>query len=88
MLMDIGVNYLREHIEQDSRIHSVIENGGQAPNVVPPEATIWYFVRAPKREQVEAIYARMLDCAKGAALRSGTTYDVSLVRRSQLRRII
>ena len=79
MLMDIGVNYLREHIEQDSRIHSVIQNGGEAPNVVPPEATIWYYVRAPKREQVEAIYARMLDCAKGAALMSGTTYDVEFM---------
>ncbi len=79
MLMDIGVNYLREHVEQDARIHSVIENGGMAPNVVPPEATIWYFVRAPKREQVEAIYARMLDCAKGAALMSGTTYDVEFL---------
>ncbi len=79
MLMDIGVNYLREHVEQDSRIHSVIQNGGEAPNVVPPEATIWYFVRAPKRDQVEAIYARMLDCAKGAALMSGTTYDVEFM---------
>jgi aminobenzoyl-glutamate utilization protein B len=79
MLMDIGVNYLREHIEQDSRIHSVITNGGQAPNVVPPEAEIWYFVRAPKRDQVEAIYQRMLDCAQGAALMSGTTYDVEFL---------
>ncbi len=79
MLMDIGVNYLREHIEQDSRIHSVITDGGRAPNVVPPESTIWYFVRAPKREQVEAIYQRMLDCAKGAALMSGTTYDVEFL---------
>ena len=79
MLMDIGVNYLREHIEQDSRIHSVITNGGEAPNVVPPEAEIWYYVRAPKREQVEAIYQRMLDCAKGAALMSGTTYDIEFL---------
>jgi aminobenzoyl-glutamate utilization protein B len=79
MLMDIGVNYLREHIEQDARIHSVISNGGQAPNVVPPEAEIWYYVRAPKREQVEYIYGRMLDCAKGAALMSGTTYDIEFL---------
>jgi aminobenzoyl-glutamate utilization protein B len=79
MLMDVGVNYLREHVEQDTRIHSVISDGGRAPNVVPPEATIWYFVRAPKREQVEAIYARVLDCAKGAALMSGTTYDVEFL---------
>jgi aminobenzoyl-glutamate utilization protein B len=79
LLMDVGVNYLREHIEQDSRIHSVISDGGRAPNVVPPEATIWYFVRAPKRKQVDAIYARVLDCAKGAALMSGTTYDVEFL---------
>jgi aminobenzoyl-glutamate utilization protein B len=79
MLMDVGVNYLREHVEQDTRIHSVISDGGRAPNVVPPEATIWYFVRAPKREAVEAIYARVLDCARGAALMSGTTYDVEFL---------
>jgi aminobenzoyl-glutamate utilization protein B len=79
LLMDVGVNYLREHVEQDTRIHSVISDGGRAPNVVPPEATIWYFVRAPRREAVEAVYARMLDCAKGAALMSGTTYDVEFL---------
>ncbi|MBV7332110.1 amidohydrolase [Chloroflexi bacterium TSY] len=79
MLMDVGVNYLREHIIQEARIHSVITSGGQAPNVVPAYAQIWYFVRAPRREQVEAIYARMLDIAKGAALMSGTTHDIDFV---------
>lgn len=79
MLMDVGVNYLREHIIQDARIHSVIKDGGVAPNVVPPTATIWYYVRAPKLEQVESIYQRMLDCAKGGALMSGTTYDVEFL---------
>jgi len=78
-LMDVGVNYLREHIIQEARIHSVITSGGQAPNVVPAYAQIWYFVRAPKREQVDEIYARMLDIAKGAALMSGTTYDVDFL---------
>jgi aminobenzoyl-glutamate utilization protein B len=79
MLMDIGVNYLREHIIQEARIHSVVTSGGQAPNVVPAYAQIWYFVRAPKRHQVEEIYARVLDIAKGAALMSGTTYDIDFV---------
>ncbi len=78
-LMDVGVNYLREHIIQEARIHSVITSGGQAPNVVPAYAQIWYFVRAPKRAQVEEIYARMLDIAKGAALMSGTTYDIDFL---------
>lgn len=79
MLMDIGVNYLREHIMQEARIHSVVTSGGQAPNVVPAYAQIWYFVRAPMRSQVEEIYARVLDIAKGAALMTGTTYDIDFV---------
>jgi len=79
MLMDVGVNYLREHIIPEARIHSVITSGGQAPNVVPAYAQIWYFVRAPRRDQVEAIYARVLDIAKGAALMSGTTHDIEFV---------
>ncbi len=79
LLMDIGVNYLREHIMPEARIHSVITSGGQAPNVVPAYAQIWYFVRAPRRDQVEALYARVLDIAKGAALMSGTTYDIDFV---------
>ncbi|MFL5805822.1 MAG: amidohydrolase [Roseiflexaceae bacterium] len=78
-LMDIGVNYLREHIIPEARIHSVITSGGQAPNVVPAYAQIWYFVRSPGRDQVAAIYARVLDIAKGAALMSGTTYDIDFV---------
>jgi aminobenzoyl-glutamate utilization protein B len=79
LLMDVGVNYLREHLIPEARIHSVIASGGQAPNVVPAYAQIWYFVRAPRRDQVEAIYARVLDIAKGAALMSGTTYDIDFV---------
>ncbi len=78
-LMDIGVNYLREHIIPEARIHSVITSGGQAPNVVPAYAQIWYFVRAPRRDQVDGIYARVLDIAKGAALMTGTTYDIDFV---------
>lgn len=78
-LMDVGVNYLREHIIPEARIHSVITSGGQAPNVVPAYAQIWYYVRAPRRDQVDAIYARMLDIARGAALMSGTTYDIDFV---------
>ena len=78
-LMDIGVNYLREHVEQDVRMHSVITHGGDAPNIVPPYAQIWYYVRAPRRDQVEETYARVLDIAKGAALMSGTTYNVEFL---------
>jgi aminobenzoyl-glutamate utilization protein B len=78
-LMDIGVNYLREHIDEKARIHCVITNGGEAPNVVPPFAQVWYYVRAPLRKQVDDIYSRMLDIAKGAALMTGTTYEVDFL---------
>ncbi|MFH1929409.1 MAG: amidohydrolase [Chloroflexota bacterium] len=79
ILMDVGVNYLREHVIPEATIHGVITEGGEAPNIVPPYAQVWYFVRAPRREQVDDIYARMLDIAKGAALMTGTTHDVEFL---------
>ena len=79
MLTDVGINYLREHIIQEARVHGVITNGGLAPNVVPDYAQAWYFVRAPHREQVGEIYQRILDIAQGAALMSGTKHDVEFI---------
>ena len=79
MLMDAGVNYMREHVPPESRIHSVVTSGGQAPNVVPAFAQVWYFVRAPQREQVEEMYRWMQDIAKGAALMSGTTHEIEFI---------
>ena len=79
VLTDVGVNYLREHIIPDARIHCVITKGGQAPNIVPAEAQVWYYVRAPQRDQVEEIYDRLLDVAKGAALMSGTQVETEFI---------
>lgn len=79
IIMDVGVNYLREHIEQESRIHSVITNGGQTPNVVPHEASICYYVRAPRRKQVEDIYRRVVNCARGAALMTDTEMEIDFI---------
>jgi len=79
MLTDVGVNYLREHIIQEARIHCVVTSGGLAPNIVPDYAQVWYYVRAPLRSQVEEIYPRVLDIAKGAALMSGTSVDVEFI---------
>ncbi len=78
-LMNIGVNYLREHVIQEARIHYVIEKGGEQPNVVPAYARSWYYIRAPEREQVEAITKRILDIAKGAALMTGTKLEVQMI---------
>ncbi|TXT60711.1 MAG: Amidohydrolase [Promethearchaeota archaeon] len=78
-LMNIGANYMREHIIQEARLHYVITNGGDAPNVVPDEAEVWYFVRAPKRNQVDQIYERLKKIAKGAALMTGTEMEIDLI---------
>jgi aminobenzoyl-glutamate utilization protein B len=72
-LMNVGTNFLREHVADAVRIHYVITNGGGAPNVVPDEAEVWYFVRAPKRSQVEEVVARVRKIAQGAALMTETT---------------
>lgn len=78
-LLNISANYLREHVISQARIHYVITNGGNQPNVVPAEAEVWYYVRAPHRYQVEEIYDRLVDAAKGAALMTGTTFDINFL---------
>ncbi|MBN1401158.1 MAG: amidohydrolase, partial [Anaerolineae bacterium] len=75
-LMNIGVNYMREHVVQETRMHYVIEAGGHEPNVVPAYARSWYYVRAPTRELVEQYYAWVLKIAEGADLMARTTHKV------------
>lgn len=72
-LMNVGANYLREHILDGSRIHYQITNGGQAPNIVPDRASVYYFLRAANRKQVDEIYERILKVAQGAAMMTETT---------------
>jgi aminobenzoyl-glutamate utilization protein B len=71
-LMNVGVNYLREHVPEDTRIHYVVTDGGGQPNVVPPLARSWYYVRADRHDTVERVFARVLNVARGAALMTGT----------------
>jgi aminobenzoyl-glutamate utilization protein B len=78
-LMNIGCNYLREHVIPDARIHYVITNGGEAPNIVPAESTVWYFVRAPQLDQLKEIYSRVVKVAKGAALMTETELEIKLL---------
>ena len=81
-LMNMGVNYLREHIIQDARIHYIIEKGGDQPNIVPPYARSWYYVRAPERDQMEFIYKWILDIAKGAATMTRTEVKTEFLEGS------
>jgi aminobenzoyl-glutamate utilization protein B len=80
MLMDVGANYLREHIIPEARVHSVITHGGRAVNVVPDYAQIAWSIRAPFAKDVDHIYRRLVDVAKGAALMSGTRYKLEEVQ--------
>jgi aminobenzoyl-glutamate utilization protein B len=78
-LMNIGVNYLREHVIDKARIHYIIEEGGGQPNVVPDYARSWYYIRAPERDQVDHIYARVLKIAEGAAMMTETNLKVEFL---------
>lgn len=76
-LMNIGVNFLREHIIDSGRIHyAFTDAGGPSANVVQPTASLYYFVRAPKSSQAKAIYDRVVKIAEGAALMTGTEVEV------------
>ena len=74
-LMNVGVNYMREHVIDKARIHYVITNGGGAPNVVPDEAEVWYYVRAPERDQVDELTNWVRQIAQGAAMMTQTTVE-------------
>lgn len=78
-LMNIGMNYLREHIKLTSRIHYTISDGGGAPNVVPDYAKVWYMIRDKDRQGVDYLHERLLDCAKGASLMTRTSYKVHIL---------
>ena len=73
-LMNVATNYLREHLFYTYRMHYIILEGGEAPNVVPDKASVWYYVRNTD-DRIEDTFKRVIDCAKGAAMASGTELD-------------
>lgn len=76
-LLNIGVNFLREHVEQDVRMHYAITNaGGTAANVVQAYAEVSYLIRAPKKKQVMDVLKRVQKIAEGAALMTETTVEM------------
>jgi len=70
---------MREHIEPSARIHYVIPDAGEAPNVVPAYARVWYYVRDSNRKNVEAHYEWLTQIAEAAALATQTTYNLTLI---------
>ncbi|MEP2103608.1 MAG: amidohydrolase [Parasphingorhabdus sp.] len=76
---NLMINMMREHVPQDARIHYVITEGGTAPNVVPDFAEVFYYVRHPDPDGVDAIWKRLEDAARGAALGTGTKVDWEVI---------
>ena len=80
-LMNVGANYLREHVPSQARLHyAITDTGGNSANVVQAHARVEYIIRAPQLDQVGDIYLRLCDIAEGAALMSGTRVDMELIK--------
>ena len=78
-MMNHGANLMREHIEPTARIHYVIPDGGEAPNVVPAYAKVWYYVRDDDRRKVLANYDWLTQIAEAAAMATQTTHKITLI---------
>jgi aminobenzoyl-glutamate utilization protein B len=77
MLMGNGIEFMREHVPSNTRIHYIISKGGVAPNVVPDLAQMDMMARNPSNTTLNGIWDRILKIAQGAALMTGTTYEVT-----------
>jgi aminobenzoyl-glutamate utilization protein B len=73
-LMDVGWNFRREHLRLATRVHNVITNGGDQPNVVPPNATVWYYYREADYDHIMNLWHIGDNMAQAAALMTDTTY--------------
>ena len=94
-LMNVGCNYLREHVTSAARIHYTTDSCGFPPNIVPDKAVAWYCVRAPRIADVKEILERIKKVAKGAAMMTETEVDIKIeygccairIRRTPLSRV-
>ncbi|MAD08270.1 MAG: amidohydrolase [Gammaproteobacteria bacterium] len=77
--MNYMVNLMREHVPQTARIHYVITDGGDAPNIVPEEAQVYYYVRHPKPLQVVSLFKRVVKAAEAAAMGTETAVSVEVM---------
>ncbi|MFQ6069460.1 MAG: amidohydrolase [Candidatus Aminicenantales bacterium] len=77
-IMNVATNYLREHLFYTYRMHYVVLEGGEAPNVVPDRASVWYYVRNSD-ERLEEMYQRVVNCARAGALASGTELEMKVI---------
>ena len=79
-LMDVGYNFRREHLRLATRVHYVITNGGDQPNVVPPNAAVWYYFREADYDHIMNLWRIGDNMAKAAALMTDTTLHRAAAR--------
>jgi aminobenzoyl-glutamate utilization protein B len=79
MLMGTAVEYMREHVPSNTRMHYVITKGGVAPNVVPDLAEIFLTARSPSSDVLGDIWERVKKCAQGATLMTETSVDIKVI---------
>lgn len=77
--MDYMVNMMREHIPSDTRVHYIITRGGDAPNVVPDFAEVYYYARNKNRDVVQDVWNRIVKAAQGAAMGTDTKVEVEVI---------
>ncbi|MEM7372620.1 MAG: amidohydrolase [Bacteroidota bacterium] len=77
--MNYMVNLMREHVKQETRIHYVITRGGDAPNIVPEFAEVYYYIRHPDRAEVMSLFDRVVKAAEGAALGTGVRLEYEVI---------
>jgi aminobenzoyl-glutamate utilization protein B len=78
-LFNTGMNFMRDHMGNDIRIQYVITNAGEAPNVPPASAEVWYYLRAARRATVDEMYEWTKKIAEGAALMTQSEAEVQLI---------
>ena len=80
-LMNVGVQFLREHIPSSARIHyAITDTGGISPNIVQAHASALYQIRAPFAPELEDLYKRLNNIAKGAALMTDTQVEIKFLK--------
>jgi aminobenzoyl-glutamate utilization protein B len=78
-LMDVGWNFRREHLRLQQRSHYVIPNGGDQPNVVPPNASVWYYFRETSYEEIKKLWDIGNNMAKAATMMTDTEYTMKVL---------
>lgn len=79
MLMGTGIEYLREHVPSNTRIHYIVSKGGVAPNVVPDLAELYLMARSPDLGTLDDVWARLQKIAQGAGLMTETQLETKVI---------